>query len=57
MKTVPVSRLSIIIYTLAAIYSMIAGTIRLLWGYLAGTYRRSDLVSVPWLRWMSNNKQ
>jgi hypothetical protein len=57
MKTASMSRLNIIIYTLGAIYSMIAGTVNLCWGYLTGRYRRADLTSVAWLRWVPRNKR
>jgi hypothetical protein len=56
MKTIALSRLSIVIYTVIAIYSMIAGTVSLLWGYLTGVYHRADLASVPWLRWVARDK-
>lgn len=57
MKTALLSKLNIVIYTLAVPYSMIAGTTNLLCGWISGRYQRSDLVHVPWLRWVARNNQ
>lgn len=46
-----------ILYTLAAFYSMIAGTVNLLFGYCVGRYRGEDLHDVPWLRWVPRGKR